>query len=367
MTVPFQETPPRTPLRVLILEDSHEVATTLVETLRQGGYDPLFQRVDTAEDFSAELNLHPWDIIFSDHSIGHFNSIAALQMVRDRGLRMPFIVISGVVDEDVPRSILRAGASDFIPKGETKRLVSVVARELGAVKEREERRRMQEALRQSEAPDIGIRWKRVLDLLLLASLAPAMLVFFPCISVYIKLVSRGPVFFKRERIGFRGKSFMLFKFRSMYYNAATDAHRQPLEDLIKSNKPLRKLDSKGDKRLIPLGWILRATGLDELPQLINVLKGEMSIVGPRPTTHDEFVTFQPWHKERLNALPGLTGLWQVSGKNDTTLEEMIKLDISYARRQSISLDLKILFMTFLALVEQVKNPLKRPSPTPSRR
>jgi lipopolysaccharide/colanic/teichoic acid biosynthesis glycosyltransferase len=102
-----------------------------------------------------------------------------------------------------------------------------------------------------------------------------------------------------------------------------------------------------------------------LPQLINVLKGEMSIVGPRPSTHYEFVMFQPWHKERLNALPGLTGLWQVSGKNKTTFEEMIDLDIFYARHQSIRLDLKIVFMTFPVLFGQVKDHLKRPSATPS--
>jgi lipopolysaccharide/colanic/teichoic acid biosynthesis glycosyltransferase len=219
-----------------------------------------------------------------------------------------------------------------------------------------------------DTPECGLpKWKRALDLLLLASLSPSVLFFFLCISIYIKLVSKGPVFFKQERIGYRGKPFMMLKFRSMHYGAATEAQQQHLEDLIKSNKPMQKLDVKGDKRLIPLGRILRATGLDELPQLINVLKGEMSVVGPRPSTHYEFVMFQPWHKERLNALPGLTGLWQVRGKNKTTFDEMVKLDIFYARNQSIRFDLKVVLMTFPALLEQVKDHLKRPSSTTSRR
>ena len=150
----------------------------------------------------------------------------------------------------------------------------------------------------------------------------------------------------------------------MHPHAPTQAHQQHVEDLITSHKPMKKLDATGDPRLIPLGWILRSSGLDELPQLINVLRGQMSIIGPRPSTPYEFALFQPWHKERLNALPGLTGLWQVSGKNKTTFEEMIKLDIRYARQSSIRLDLKIVLMTFPVLLEQFKDQLRRPSCTP---
>jgi PAS domain S-box-containing protein len=150
LTLPFQETHASTPIRVLIVEDSPEVARVLVETLRSGGYSPVFQRVDTAEDYDEALGLHGWDVIFSDHSMGRFNSINALQIARDRGLRMPFIVISGAAEEDVSRSVMQAGANDFIRKDELERLVPVVARELGEVSGREERRRMQAAFRQSE-------------------------------------------------------------------------------------------------------------------------------------------------------------------------------------------------------------------------
>lgn len=208
-------------------------------------------------------------------------------------------------------------------------------------------------------PDYGLpKWKLALDILLLLLMAPAILLFFVGISAYIKLVSRGPVFFLQERVGYRGRPFKLYKFRSMHHNADTGVHRQHLAGLIQGNKPMQKLDARGDKRLIPLGWILRTSGLDELPQLINVMKGEMSIIGPRPSTRYELEMFQPWHKERLLALPGLTGLWQVSGKNKTTFEEMIQLDVFYARNQSLWLDLRILVRTFPALLEQVKDHLK---------
>jgi exopolysaccharide production protein ExoY len=118
--------------------------------------------------------------------------------------------------------------------------------------------------------------------------------------------------------------------------------------------PMTKMDVKGDPRIIPFGSILRSSGLDELPQLINVLKGEMSLVGPRPCTEYEFEQFQPWHKQRFRALPGLTGLWQVSGKNKTTFNEMINLDIYYANHATFWFDLKIMCKTIPVLFGQVK-------------
>ena len=115
---------------------------------------------------------------------------------------------------------------------------------------------------------------------------------------------------------------------------------------------MTKLDSRRDPRLIPFGAALRATGLDELPQLINVLRGEMSIVGPRPCIPYEYELYEPWQRQRFNAVPGLTGLWQVSGKNRTTFTEMIRLDIEYSQRQSVGLDLKIVLKTLPALWQQ---------------
>jgi lipopolysaccharide/colanic/teichoic acid biosynthesis glycosyltransferase len=122
---------------------------------------------------------------------------------------------------------------------------------------------------------------------------------------------------------------------------------------VNSNVPMTKLDSAGDPRIIPGGRILRATGLDELPQLFNVFRGEMNLVGPRPCTPHEFKNYQEWQKERVNVPPGLTGYWQVNGKNKTTFCEMIHLDIFYTGNLSLSLDLTIMFKTFPALMAQV--------------
>ncbi len=196
-------------------------------------------------------------------------------------------------------------------------------------------------------------WKRVLDLLVILVALPVGLPLMLLIALYIKVVSPGPVFFKQERIGLRGKRFLCLKFRSMKYKADTGVHQNHLKDLIASGKPMVKMDQFGDSRLIPFGAWLRSSGLDELPQLINVLYGEMSMVGPRPCTPFEAEQYSPWHHERFSTLPGLTGLWQVSGKNKTTFEEMIRLDIQYARTKSPWMDLSIMARTFGVLVGQV--------------
>jgi lipopolysaccharide/colanic/teichoic acid biosynthesis glycosyltransferase len=120
-----------------------------------------------------------------------------------------------------------------------------------------------------------------------------------------------------------------------------------------SNAPMVKMDAKHDSRLIPGGWLLRATGLDELPQIINVLRGDMTLVGPRPCIPYEYEKYTTWQKERFASLPGLTGLWQVSGKNKTTFNEMISFDIKYAKTKSLWLDLKIMLLTLPALLQQV--------------
>jgi lipopolysaccharide/colanic/teichoic acid biosynthesis glycosyltransferase len=118
---------------------------------------------------------------------------------------------------------------------------------------------------------------------------------------------------------------------------------------------MTKLDATGDARLIPLGALLRSTGLDELPQFVNVLRGEMSVVGPRPCLQFECEDYLPWQRERFDTLPGLTGLWQVSGKNKTTFNEMIHYDIAYARSKSLWLDVGIIAKTIPALVAQVRD------------
>jgi lipopolysaccharide/colanic/teichoic acid biosynthesis glycosyltransferase len=208
--------------------------------------------------------------------------------------------------------------------------------------------------------------KRAFDVAFAAFVLLCTMPFFAVIAVWMRLLSPGPIFFRQERVGLNGRRFLCFKFRTMHVGASTAGHQQHLQQLIQSNTPMTKLDVKGDTRLIPGAWILRATGLDELPQLLNVLRGDMSIVGPRPCLPYEYEQFQPWQRARCEAVPGLTGLWQVSGKNRTTFEEMIRLDISYARRHTLRMDLAIIFRTIPALIDQVIDTRKARSAQPVR-
>ena len=204
----------------------------------------------------------------------------------------------------------------------------------------------------SSATNSVPRWKRVLDLLCIAAALPLVLPLGILIAVMIKLVSPGPVFFMQERIGLCGRRFTCLKFRTMKVGANSEIHRGHLLELMTANQPMTKLDAAGDRRLIPGGLALRSLGLDELPQLINVWRGEMSLVGPRPSIPYEYEKFQPRHLRRFETLPGLTGLWQVSGKNKTTFEQMINFDLQYAERKSLLLDLKILARTIPVLLAQ---------------
>jgi lipopolysaccharide/colanic/teichoic acid biosynthesis glycosyltransferase len=139
----------------------------------------------------------------------------------------------------------------------------------------------------------------------------------------------------------------------MFHGAPTADHELHMERLVELNRPLVKLDLLGDARLVPGGCFLRTSGLDELPQLINVLLGEMSLVGPRPCLPGEFALFDASQRARFSVLPGLTGLWQVSGKNNTTFKEMNAMDADYARLASPLLDLKIMLRTPMALLRQM--------------
>jgi lipopolysaccharide/colanic/teichoic acid biosynthesis glycosyltransferase len=197
-------------------------------------------------------------------------------------------------------------------------------------------------------------WKRTLDIACIVMALPLLLPVGLLITLLIKMVSDGPVLFKQERIGYRGRSFVCLKFRTMAVGADSLVHREHLKGLIGSNSPMTKMDLHGDGRLIRFGLLLRATGLDELPQIINVLRSEMSLVGPRPCLPFEYALYQPWQTERVNALPGLTGLWQVSGKNHTTFEEMMRLDIQYSRSLSLWSDIGILLKTLPVLVAQTR-------------
>jgi lipopolysaccharide/colanic/teichoic acid biosynthesis glycosyltransferase len=193
-------------------------------------------------------------------------------------------------------------------------------------------------------------WKAVTDfagsLLLIVILLPLLL----ALAAYIRLISRGPILYRQERVGYRGRTFTLYKFRTMYQDSDPGAHQQHLKDLIRSGQPMEKLDRGRDPRIMPGGRLIRKACLDELPQLFNVVRREMSLVGPRPCIPYEAQEYLRWHAHRFDCRPGMTGLWQVSGKNRLTFEQMVRLDIAYADRLSLLLDLKILAMTIPSIL-----------------
>jgi exopolysaccharide biosynthesis polyprenyl glycosylphosphotransferase len=161
------------------------------------------------------------------------------------------------------------------------------------------------------------------------------------IALAIQLDSSGPAIFRQERVGQNGRHFTIYKFRSMRTGA--DAEKEHLQALNEADGPLFKI--RDDPRLTRIGKFLRRTSLDELPQLFNVIRGDMSLVGPRPPTPDEVALYHPWHKKRLNVPPGITGLWQVSGRSELTFDEMVLLDLYYIEHWSPWLDFMILLRT----------------------
>ena len=179
------------------------------------------------------------------------------------------------------------------------------------------------------------------------------------IAILIKLESRGPVIYKQARIGENGKLFTMFKFRSMRLNADSGIHQAYVARLIRENLSLdqlaletgqKSLKMEDDPRITRVGWIIRKTSLDELPQLFNVIRGEMSLVGPRPPLPYEVELYQGWHRRRFEAPPGITGLWQVEGRNRVSFDEMVRMDIEYIEHQSFWMDLSLILKTPFALL-----------------
>ncbi len=166
------------------------------------------------------------------------------------------------------------------------------------------------------------------------------------IFLYIRLVSRGPAWFKQPRLGEMGEYFVIYKFRTMHHcdtARVTENHRAYVAARSREGLAVGKPDHSD--RLIPGGGVLRGLSLDELPQLFNVLIGNMSLIGPRPDVL-EWSDYQPWQLRRFEVRPGISGLWQVSGKNRLTMDEMVALDIRYAENRSLKLDLWIIAKTF---------------------
>jgi exopolysaccharide biosynthesis polyprenyl glycosylphosphotransferase len=194
--------------------------------------------------------------------------------------------------------------------------------------------------------------KRTFDLIFAALAILLLLPLWLLVALLIKLDSKGPVFYTQERVGMDGRLFLLYKFRTMQANADAELHREYQRAFIagraeanlgKETKPTYKL--LADPRITRIGKILRRTSLDEVPQLLNVLSGDMSLVGPRPPIPYEVEAYELWHRKRLDMKPGLTGLWQVSGRNRLPFEEMVRLDLYYIENWSLLLDLEIILRT----------------------
>jgi lipopolysaccharide/colanic/teichoic acid biosynthesis glycosyltransferase len=201
-----------------------------------------------------------------------------------------------------------------------------------------------------------LRTKRLLDVFLTSvALIPLSLVML-VMAIIIRLDSPGPVIFKQTRFGLNGAKFTFYKFRSMYENVASDAHEKATATFMDGTGALNTDDKDmpyklgDDSRITRFGKILRKTSLDELPQLWNILKGDMSIVGPRPPVEYELRRYKPHHYLRLSGMPGLTGSWQVYGRGRVKFEEMIDQDIDYLETQSILYDLKLMVLTVPVMI-----------------
>jgi lipopolysaccharide/colanic/teichoic acid biosynthesis glycosyltransferase len=284
--------------------------------------------------------------------VGWFEEGLVLGMIRSRG-DMDHLetgsTLQTTVERDLARRFPDAGA------------VCIVRAEVYAPKMGASARPLVEAI---EAPEdtheqvVRQALKRAIDIVgsatLLALTSPAFLV----IGALVKLTSDGPIFFRQERVGEHAKPFMMLKFRTMQANAPADIHQQFVADFIKGGQggeaktaaaPVFKIVA--DPRITSIGHFLRRSSLDELPQFWNVLTGDMSLVGPRPPLPYEVKVYKQWHWRRvLDAKPGITGLWQVTGRSRTTFDEMVRLDLRYAKRQSVWADLKILIATPLAVI-----------------
>ena len=196
-------------------------------------------------------------------------------------------------------------------------------------------------------------WKRGADIVFVMLCLPFALLLAMLTCTWIKIVSPGNVLFRQTRIGSRGRPFTIYKFRTMKPRAETTVYEAHVEELIKSNQPMLKLDLYGDSRLIKGGCMIRMSGLDELPQLLNILRGEMSLVGPRPCTPCEFPLYDPEDHMRFNVPPGLTGKWQVMRTRETTFREMVAMDLEYAGAISPCSDFRILMQTPGSVMRQL--------------
>lgn len=320
--------------------DGHSVAVFLPETDMNGARS---LAVDTCQDFSYQIYTYPW--------IGELREDVTEGNSRGRGRNSQDQESRPVADDDEGRQLALRSES---PDAKGKEAAAPFAGNSDTA--RHPTKHIEELILPTRAPV----WKRVYDVFSSTVLLIAFSPLFAAVALYIKIVSPGPVFFRQERVGYLGRPFTMIKFRTMRTGSDNiSVHKDYLKELIGSeDKAMTKLDNGQDDRLIPLAGILRGSCIDELPQLINVFKGDMSLVGPRPCLDYEAREFALWQRRRFHTVPGMTGLWQVSGKNRLTFKEMMRLDIRYANRNNAAMDLLISFKTVPAIIGQIRDAVK---------
>jgi exopolysaccharide biosynthesis polyprenyl glycosylphosphotransferase len=188
--------------------------------------------------------------------------------------------------------------------------------------------------------------KRAFDLAVSLAAVILLVPIIPLVAIMIKLDTAGPVLFRQERVGKNGRIFKFYKFRSMY--AGAEQRKKEIEALNEQDGPVFK--ARSDPRVTNVGKFLRRSSLDEIPQIFNVVKGDMSVVGPRPPLPSEVEHYQPWHRRRLEVTPGITCLWQISGRSHLSFNEWMRLDMEYLKQRSIKTDLLILLKTIPAVI-----------------
>jgi len=190
--------------------------------------------------------------------------------------------------------------------------------------------------------------KRILDILVSTLLIIILLPLWIIIALFVKITSRGPIFYKAKVIGKDGSEFDMFKFRSMYHNCDPKPHKDKVKEMINGNGNTKKI--RGDSRITPFGKFLRKFSIDEFSQLWNVLKGDMSLVGPRPNVPYEYQIMDEWQKKRHSILPGMTGIWQVGGRDEVRFNDQVVLDLYYIENRSLKFDLEILLKTIPVVI-----------------
>jgi lipopolysaccharide/colanic/teichoic acid biosynthesis glycosyltransferase len=328
--------------------DGHSVGVFLPETGKEGAQS-LAQ--DACQGFAYQIFTYPW---LSDVRPGAADGGSRNREQNRREPEPP--QVSAEREGKGAQLAFHSGGS-----GAFRQTVNQsVGKNAGAKKTEAEKAFSMRSIEELILPDGAPSWKRAYDIvgsfILLVVFSPVL----AAVAMYIKIVSPGPVFFRQERVGYLGRPFTMIKFRTMKTGSDNvTVHQDYLKDLIgNDDKAMTKLDTGIDNRLIPLAGLLRRTCIDELPQLVNVFRGDMSLVGPRPCLEYEAEEFASWQRRRFHTVPGMTGLWQVSGKNRLTFKEMMRLDIRYATRKSAGMDLMISLKTAPAILGQVRDAVK---------